>query len=365
MSYESIALADNPAVLVVDGNTVLGTTTNSSVVTTGTVSSVVEDDVFGEVRRFYGDEEWSKVSISNVPHTPNSQTAEVWVNQTGTQPDARVLAFYHPSGGLTHVKIVYDAVVGRWGTGSNFTTITGPNITNGEWYHIVLTVANGTGILYVNGVEVGRANGTSNQSNTTGHLFWGSSGTSSTGAVDQIWNRHLIGLSDNIAFYNHALSPERIAAHWNFYNGGPQSTVLDAECGLATSQAYLPDMEIVDAKPLVDLDFDCGIANAVGMDWLIDVELGPVMLGVALGVATSNGFDAAIEYGQKVAKVFEVALGTAHAVGIDSLVEIGGRTIDYEHNLLIGQPFKEAVFELVNRNRLVTLPERQIEFVRR
>ena len=124
-------------------------------------------------------------------------------------------------------------------------------------------------------------------------------------------------------------------------------------------------MEIVDANPLVDLDFDCGIANAVGMDWLIDVQLGPVMLGVALGVATSNGFDVAIEYGQKIAKVFEVALGTAHAVGIDSLVELGGRTIDYEHDLFIGQPFKEAVFELVNTNRLVTLPERQIEFVRR
>ena len=364
MSYESIALADNPAVLVVDGNTVLGTTTNSSVVATGTVSSVIQEEPFGEVRRFHGDEEWSKVSISNVAHTPNSQTAEVWVNQTGTQPDARVLAFYHPSGGLTHIKIVYDAIVGRWGTGSTFTTITGPNITNGEWYHIVLTVANGTGILYVNGAEVGRANGATNQPNTTGHLFWGSSGTSSTGAVDQIWNRHLIGLSDNIAYYNHALTAERIAAHWNFYNG-PQPIVLDAECGLATSQAYRPDMEIVDANPLVDLDFDCGIANAVGMDWLIDVQLGPVMLGVALGVATSNGFDVAIEYGQKIAKVFEVALGTAHAVGIDSLVELGGRTIDYEHDLFIGQPFKEAVFELVNTNRLVTLPERQIEFVRR
>ena len=179
-------------------------------------------------------------------------------------------------------------------------------------------------------------------------------------------DRHFAGSSDNIAYYNHALSPERIAAHWNFYNG-PQPIVLDFERGLATSQAYRPDMEIVDndTNPLVDLDFDSGIANAVGIDWLIDVQLGPVMLGVALGIATSSGFDVAIEYGQKAAKVFEVALGTAHAVGIDSLVEMGARTVDYEHNLLIDQPFKEAVFELVNRNRLVTLPERQIEFVRR
>lgn len=364
MSYESIALADNPAVLVVDGNYLIGSVTGY-VSTAGTASSVIQEEPFGDVRRFNGNQGTPKVTISNVPHTPNSQTAELWIKQTGTKADARPFAYYHPSGGLTYILIKNNVITARFGTAS-FTTITGPTITNGEWYHIALTVANGTGILYVNGAEVGRANGATNQPNTTGSLFWGASGNSSSGAVDNILDRHFVGVSDNIAYYNHALTAERIAAHWNFYNG-PQPIVLDAERGLATSQAYRPDMEIVDndTNPLVDLDFDSGIADAIGIDWLIDVQLGPVKLDVALGVATGNGFDAAIEYGQKIAKVFEVALGTAHAVGIDSLVEIGGRTIEYEHDLFIGQPFKEAVFELVNSNRLVTLPERQIEFVRR
>lgn len=362
MSYESIALADNPAVLVVDGNYLIGSVTGY-VETAGTASYIAEDGAFGEVRGFIGNQGTSKVTISNVPHTPNSQTAELWIKQTGTKADARPFAYYHPSGGLTHILIKNNVITARFGTAS-FTTITGPTITNGEWYHIALTIASGLGILYVNGVEVGRANGATSQPNTTGSLFWGMSGSASSGAVDNVLDRHFVGFSDNIAYYNHALTAERIAAHWNFYNG-PQPIVLDFERGLATSQAYRPDMEIVDANPLVDLDFDCGIANAVGMDWLIDVQLGPVKLDVALGVATSNGFDAAIEYGQKIAKVFEVALGTAHAVGFEAFVEISARTIDYEHNLLIDQPFKEAVFELVNRNRLVTLPERQIEFVRR
>lgn len=143
-------------------------------------------------------------------------TVEAWVRPTGTKPGAdgtivsrylsfpsasRVFEFWVAPIAPSPNFVTYDS------SGASRTAIGGPPMTIGEVYHVVATYSHGVSQLYVNAVQRASAtNGDTLMTTSTPAFIVGSDSLSSTDG--------LAGDLAHVAYYDTALSPERILAHY-------------------------------------------------------------------------------------------------------------------------------------------------------
>ncbi|MBD0671754.1 hypothetical protein BU198_13860 [Streptomyces sp. CBMA156] len=97
--------------------------------------------------------------------------------------------------------------------GINGTVITSAGaVTNGSWHHAVISTGQGSTSLYLDGSLVGTASGTVNHLNMNRtYLGGGYVGGWPSGNGNWAW---LTGQIDEVALYQHPLSAERVAAHY-------------------------------------------------------------------------------------------------------------------------------------------------------
>lgn len=81
---------------------------------------------------------------------------------------------------------------------------------DGAWHHLVVTSANRSSVMYVDGVQV--ASGTT--STVGGYNGFWRVGQGSTGLLHGL-TADFDGQIDNVAIYHSVLTPARVAAHWN------------------------------------------------------------------------------------------------------------------------------------------------------
>ncbi|HOX03163.1 MAG TPA: Ig-like domain-containing protein [Candidatus Paceibacterota bacterium] len=151
----------------------------------------------------------------------------IWQDPTNTDPLVGTLVF----GGHNNAS---DGAGAPWGVAANLPDLAkyvAHPVQVGKLYHVVgvmdgdNTGLNGQLILYVNGVEVGRTNGIGQLYNHTDDVQIGRGTvrihTAQTGTLG-----YFDGVIDDVAYYNTALSAERISRHYQTALAGG---ALDAE----------------------------------------------------------------------------------------------------------------------------------------
>ncbi|MFJ9690754.1 LamG-like jellyroll fold domain-containing protein [Kitasatospora sp. NPDC101183] len=153
--------------------------------------------------------------------TPILQTgtelaAELWFRATG--PGVLLNVQNQPMGAApgNTVPVLYAGSDGKLRGALNGITggpiTSAASVTDGSWHHAAISAAQGTQSLYLDGVLVGTASGTVNHLNMTRtYLGGGYVGNWPGGNGGWSW---LTGQIDEVAFYQHPLSAERVGAHY-------------------------------------------------------------------------------------------------------------------------------------------------------
>ncbi|MQS15923.1 DNRLRE domain-containing protein [Streptomyces kaniharaensis] len=153
--------------------------------------------------------------------TPILQTrtelaAELWFRTAG--PGVLLSTQSEPMGANPYntVPVLYvgsDGKLRGWFYGITGGSITSAGaVTDGSWHHAAISAAQGTQSLYLDGTLVGTASGTPNHLNMNRtYLGGGYVGNAPGGNGGWSW---LTGQIDEVAFYQHPLAADRIAAHY-------------------------------------------------------------------------------------------------------------------------------------------------------
>ena len=148
------------------------------------------------------------VPTGGFPVGTSDRTMECWVYINSFVPgQGESFAFYGAAqdGGAYNMGIYTDQRLyfSQWGL-----TLEGPVLTTKQWYHVAVTSAGGTSILYLDGTNVASGNLPFNTPAGT-QLF--------IGAIN---NYQTIGLIDELSIYNRALSQVEIQAIYDVGIGG-------------------------------------------------------------------------------------------------------------------------------------------------
>lgn len=120
------------------------------------------------------------------------------------------------------------------GGGSDIRDLSGNNVYDGSWFHIVATTANGGATeLYVNGVNVVSGTATGINDNGTNNLWIGNN---PQGGANRMWD----GMIDDVAMWDRVLTPAEASEIYSFGTGGvslgaipePATGLLGALAGL-------------------------------------------------------------------------------------------------------------------------------------
>jgi hypothetical protein len=153
-----------------------------------------------------------------VPYTvalnPSTFSVEAWAKVTGGNGTYRTVIMSR-EGSTTpdlHGYNFYAGLNERWqgwvGYGTSFSPIHGDIIQYNTWTHLAMTYNGTTQFFYVNGVLAGSAS-VALIPNTAAAFDIG----------DAYTGYRFPGNIDEVAFYNYALSPTQVAAHYNSGNG--------------------------------------------------------------------------------------------------------------------------------------------------
>jgi len=175
---------------------------------------------------------------ANVVSTLNDFTISTWIKLTATATWARAFdfgtgttkyMFLAPKSGSNYLR--YAITTGSYGSEQQINSTT--TIGTGVWTHVAVTLSGNLGIMYVNGVEVGR--------NTAMTLKPSSLGNTNQNYIgkSQFPDAMLNGFMDDFRIYNRALTATEIA---NLQNATAQTITFNA----------------ISQKQTGDADFDAG-----------------------------------------------------------------------------------------------------------
>jgi hypothetical protein len=120
---------------------------------------------------FDGVNDFVQTTFSGVPGSTN-RTFEAWVNVATSATSSRAILDYGLNAVGSRNTFVVQATSGQIGFlsgGTNANLFSSSNaISNGQWTHVAFVLNNGTGYLYVNGMQVGTGNLTTVNTPTTG-----------------------------------------------------------------------------------------------------------------------------------------------------------------------------------------------------
>lgn len=174
---------------------------------------------------FDGNNGYITVGIRTALQLTSALSMEMWINTNGSigtaaYPDIVNCRVYNPGYGGYHfaydnssTAILYELTSS---TPQNFDLHT-VTLTQGTWHHVIGTFANGTMALYLDGTIVGALAGVS--LGASGQPFQIGAGGDGYAAFT----------GNNTAIYSHALSPSRIAVH---YNAGIRSGITRNTSGV-------------------------------------------------------------------------------------------------------------------------------------
>ena len=158
--------------------------------------------VYGKALRFDGT---NKVEIPDHAdfHLTNAITVALWMQPEGDQPDY-AKPFIKQKSGEYPYALQYNTTQGIYATVNASTRYdTSPRIQNfpGEWAHICFTYDGSVLIIYKDGEEAGRVNG-------SGDLQQNDLSLSIGGRLDS--DQNFIGIIDDVRLFNRVLTPEEI-----------------------------------------------------------------------------------------------------------------------------------------------------------
>ena len=133
---------------------------------------------------------------------------EAWIKPNGATSEAYLVEKYDVPGNNGFILRINNRAPSAYTLdGAGLTPLHGPTLTTGDWAHLVFSYDSGTGYgtLYVNGTQV-----------NTAIMRAPADGTSTikVGARGDDATQVSIGDLDEVAFYNHALAADRVAAHY-------------------------------------------------------------------------------------------------------------------------------------------------------
>ncbi len=213
--YRAVVLSDNPVAYYplddasgatatdISGNSLHGTY-NNVILTAGALGSATTAAAF--------DGGSSYVQLPGNWGGGSAITIEAWVhvdNPNGTQAivAATTTDFVHLQAGTGFCELYLD------GSQQNLSSV--PD-SPAAWHHVVLVVTTGGSKLYVDGVQTGSNASTFTSIDLAGDVRIG---------MGQNPGRFLNGAVDEVAIYNTALSPARIAAHFAAQADGPITSI--------------------------------------------------------------------------------------------------------------------------------------------
>lgn len=167
----------------------------------------------GQAFRFSTNGDQVKTSTGGFPIGTNDRTMECWVYFNSFISGAEsTIAGYGNFGGSGQIYEIYltpsqQFCFSQWGS-----SIVGPTLSSGQWYHLAVTSVGTNVTLYVNGASVANGGISFNTPSNTS-LYIG--GVTAFGSV-----RQTAGQIDEVSIYNRALSPAEIAAIYNAGNAG-------------------------------------------------------------------------------------------------------------------------------------------------
>lgn len=150
-----------------------------------------------------------------------AQSVELWFATTSTTGGPLMGLGDRASGRSTQVRrSLYLGDDGRlhFGVSDTFgfkVTVSSPtSYANGQWHHVVATFsALGTLTLFVDGQQV--ANGQGFLNLTTASGYWRTGYDNLTGWPARPSSDGVVAAIDEVAVYDHVLSPERVRTHWD------------------------------------------------------------------------------------------------------------------------------------------------------
>jgi RHS repeat-associated protein len=241
-AYEATVAADGPVAQFRFSDSVGATTIADSA---GSYTATNNGSVLGGEGPFGGSKSglFGGEAYASLPSNPlagaSAFTAEVWVDWTGGESyEQPIFGFgsgatnyidLTPADGSKHLLLLEI----RTGASTDV-QVTAPRLTAKRWEYVAVTeTTSGTLTLYLNGEQVGQTTGASlfpSSIGSAGNDYLGKSQVSGA----PLFN----GSMSNLAFYNKALSAERIKAH---YDAGeyPVNTVAPAIAGTAKDGSAL------------------------------------------------------------------------------------------------------------------------------
>lgn len=146
------------------------------------------------------------------PSTSTAGTISLWFNATGVTTEQRILTF--SSGGASKFCLLIGRTSGKASgfcreAGSTLVQVdSSVSLTTNTWTHLAFTGAQGSAILYVNGVNVG-----TNATLDSGQTF-GTMGANQV-QLGNFGSLPFVGMIDDVRFYNRALTPDEILQLYN------------------------------------------------------------------------------------------------------------------------------------------------------
>ncbi|MBS0197345.1 MAG: hypothetical protein JSR77_11360 [Planctomycetes bacterium] len=221
----------------------------------------------------------SYVDISNAVFAQSRAaiTVEAWVNLTQPTSDFAAIVSSRVSGQLFHFQLFSAGNITVYtNTGTILLPII-PQWSDGIWHHVALVASSGSTRLFVDGTQFGA---------TFTNTF--SSITPSSGALSIARGfqdrRFLRGCIDEVAVYDRALSPDRIASH---YSAGIRGLEITSQPRPVNVCATADAAFAVTAAGVGSLSYQWQVADGT-LGWR-NLEDGPLVLGGTPTCATITG----------------------------------------------------------------------------
>ena len=223
---------------------------------------------------------------------PTSFSVDAWVNQ-GTSTGGRIIAARH-DGGLATSVFVFRLNVGKLeirverGAGAVSDILTAPAALTAGRHHVAATVTPSSTRLYVDGAEVASLASSAAALNTVDTPF--TVGGYSTGG------NQFIGVIDEVAYYDTALSEARVVAHYVAGSGLTAVQAVFTASGTFTPPAWVTSVDVLlvggGGAGGASSNACGGGGGAGGVRWVTGVAVTPgtgVTVTVGAGGVASSG----------------------------------------------------------------------------
>ena len=205
---------------------------------------------YGSGLNYDGTDDYTVVSDNNILDIPGDFTIESWFNADSLPSATRLRQIVTKTGDVdldtseTNTNFAMGLDEGLAGTGQGincaFEDDSGTNsnsaqvritLTTGQWYHLACAFNDSDDliVLYLNGVEVGRATTILTPSTNTKDLYFGVTNAAEPFSSEEYFD----GKIDDIRIYNYTRTPAQIA--WDYNRGAPIAHYKLDECSGSTA----------------------------------------------------------------------------------------------------------------------------------